>query len=64
MGKEKTMKPLVAFLFALALGAGFTTPTFANDPTKAKTKIDCQRAGGMWDVETNACLRGLASASR
>jgi hypothetical protein len=48
------MKPLVAFLFALALGAGLSTPTFANDPTKAKTKIDCQRAGGMWDVETNS----------
>jgi hypothetical protein len=64
MGKEKTMKPLVAFLFALALGAGFTTPTFADDPTKAKTKLDCQRAGGMWDVKTNSCLRGLVCDSR
>lgn len=58
------MRPLVAFLFALTLGIGFSAPTFADDPTKAKTKFDCQRAGGMWDVKTNSCLRGLACDKR
>ena len=58
------MKPLVAFLFALVLGTGFASPTLANDPTKAKTKLDCQSAGGMWDAKTNSCLRGLACDSR
>ena len=58
------MKPLVAFLFMFALGIGFAAPTFADDPTNAKTKYDCQRAGGMWDMKTNSCLRGLACDSR
>jgi hypothetical protein len=54
------MRIIVAFIFALALGFGFAAPTFAENPTKAKTKVDCQRAGGMWDAKTNSCLRGLA----
>jgi hypothetical protein len=54
------MRIIVAFVFALAVGIGLTAPTFAGDPTKAKSKFECQRAGGMWDVRTNSCLRGLA----
>jgi hypothetical protein len=58
------MRLLVALLFLLALGTGFSARTFADDPTKAKTKLDCQRAGGMWDMKTNSCLRGLACDHR
>jgi hypothetical protein len=56
------MRTIVAFIFifALAVVTGFTAPTFAGDPTQAKSKFECQRAGGMWDVRTNSCLRGLA----
>lgn len=54
------MRGIIAFIFALAIGTGFMGRAFADDPTKAKTKLECQRAGGMWDVKTNSCLRGLA----
>lgn len=53
------MRVIVALVF-LALGVSLSAPSFAEDPTKAKTKLECQRAGGMWDVKTNTCLRGLA----
>jgi hypothetical protein len=53
------MRPVVAFLFALSI-LGFGTAASADDPTKAQTKVDCQRAGGMWDVKTNSCLRRMA----
>ena len=54
------MRNIIALILALAIGIGFAAPTFAGDPTRAKTKLECQRAGGMWDVKTNSCLRGLA----
>jgi hypothetical protein len=54
------MRNIIALILALALGIGCAAPTFAGDPTRAKTKLECQRAGGMWDVKTNSCLRGLA----
>ena len=54
------MRTIVAVLFALALGTALSAPGFAADPTQAKTKVECQRAGGMWDVKTNSCLRGMA----
>jgi hypothetical protein len=47
----------------VVIAIGLAAPTFAGDPTKAKSKLECQRAGGMWDVRTNSCLRGLASAN-
>ena len=46
---------------ALALGIGGSAPSFAGDPTEAKTKLECQRAGGLWNARTNSCLRGLAN---
>lgn len=58
--QEEIMRAIVAVLFALALGTAFSAPGFAADPTQAKTKVECQRAGGMWDVKTNSCLRGMA----
>ena len=50
----------IVYVLALAVGVAFAAPTFAGDPTKAETKLECQRTGGMWDVKTNSCLRGLA----
>ena len=40
--------------YALALAA-FATSAFAADVTTAKTKADCDKAGGMWDASTNTC---------
>jgi hypothetical protein len=48
------MKTLIS-MFALALALAFTVPAFAGDVTAAKTKADCQKAGGMWDAKTNTC---------
>jgi len=48
------MKSLVSVL-AIALAFAFTGPAFAGDVTTAKTKADCQKAGGMWDAKTNTC---------
>jgi hypothetical protein len=53
------MRLVVAFLFVLSI-LGFGTAASADDPRDAKTKVDCQRAGGMWDVKTNSCLRRMA----
>ena len=57
--RERPMRT-ITYALALALGLAFAGPSFAGDPTNAKTKVECQRAGGMWDVKTNSCLRGLA----
>ena len=51
---ENVMKTLVS-TFALALALAFTGPAFAGDVTKATTKVDCDKAGGMWDAATNKC---------
>jgi hypothetical protein len=50
-------KPMrtIAYALALALGVAFATSAFAADVTTAKTKADCEKAGGMWDAATNAC---------
>ena len=45
----------VAYALALALGVAFATSAFAGDVTMAKTKADCDKAGGVWDSSTNAC---------
>jgi hypothetical protein len=52
------MKTLVS-IFALTLGLAFTVPAFAADVTAAKTKADCEKAGGMWDAKTNKCSKKM-----
>jgi len=42
----------IAYTLALALGVAFATAAFAGDVTMAKTKADCDKAGGAW---TNTC---------
>jgi hypothetical protein len=37
------------------LAAAFTAPAFAADVATAKTKADCDKAGGVWDATTNKC---------
>ena len=53
------MRPVVAFLFALSI-LGFGTAASADDPRDANTKVECQRASGMWDAKTNSCLQRMA----
>jgi hypothetical protein len=49
-------KPMsTAYPLALALGVAFATSAVAADVTTAKTKADCDKAGGMWDASTNTC---------
>jgi hypothetical protein len=45
----------IAYALALALGVAFAAPAFAGDVSMAKTKADCDKAGGMWDASTNTC---------
>ena len=45
----------IAYTLALALGVAFATSAFAGDVSMAKTKADCDKAGGVWDASTNAC---------
>jgi hypothetical protein len=45
----------IAYALTLALGVVFATSAFAQDATTAKTKADCDKAGGMWDAATNTC---------
>jgi len=48
------MKTLLS-IFAITLALAFTGPAFAGDVTMAKTKADCDKAGGVWDATTNTC---------
>jgi hypothetical protein len=48
------MKTLFS-IFAITLALAFTGPAFAGDVTMAKTKADCDKAGGVWDATTNTC---------
>ena len=48
------MRTLIS-IFAIAMALAFTGPAFAGDVTTAKTEADCQKAGGMWDAQTNTC---------
>ena len=48
------MKTLVT-IFAVALALAFTAPAFAQTIDTAKTKADCEKAGGVWDAATNTC---------
>jgi hypothetical protein len=45
----------IAYTLALVLGVAFATSAFAGDVTMAKTKADCDKAGGMWDTATSTC---------
>jgi hypothetical protein len=47
----------IAYVLALALVVAFAMPTFAGDAVKGKTKVDCEKAGAMWDAKTDSCLR-------
>ena len=46
----------VTYALALALGVAFAASAFAADVTAAKTKADCDKAGGVWDATTNTCV--------
>ena len=41
--------------FAIALALAFTGPALAADASAAKTELDCQKAGGVWDGSTEKC---------
>lgn len=45
----------IAYTLALALGVAFATSAFAGDVSTAKTKADCDKAGGIWNASTNTC---------
>jgi hypothetical protein len=49
------MSKLVSMIVALGLAFAFTAPTFAADVTTAKTKADCDKAGGVWDAKGKTC---------
>ena len=46
----------ITYALALALGVAFAASAFAADVTAAKTKADCDKAGGVWDATTNTCV--------
>ena len=46
----------IAYALALALGVAFAASAFAQDVTTAKTKADCDKAGGVWDATTSTCV--------
>jgi hypothetical protein len=45
----------IAYALAMILGVAFANSAFAADVTMAKTKADCDKAGGVWDATTNTC---------
>jgi hypothetical protein len=49
------MTKLVSMIVALGFALAVTAPAFAADVTTAKTKADCDQAGGVWDASTNTC---------
>ena len=42
-------------IFAIVRALAFTGTAFAGDVTAAKTQADCQKAGGVWNADTNTC---------
>jgi hypothetical protein len=40
---------------ALALSLAFTASAFGANVVKAKTKADCEKAGGTWDAQKQTC---------
>ena len=52
--KEKTMRTLLLAFVTLAVATAFGAPAFAAI-TDAKTKAECEKAGGVWIEETKKC---------
>jgi hypothetical protein len=48
------MKTLISS-FALVLALAFTGPAFAGDVSTAKNQADCEKAGGLWNADSNLC---------
>jgi hypothetical protein len=48
------MKTLISSL-ALAFAIAFAGSAFAGDVSSAKNQADCEKAGGIWNAETNLC---------
>ena len=48
------MKRLFLALVTLAVATAFTAPTFA-DILSAKTKAECEKAGGVWMDKEKKC---------
>ena len=58
------MKMLIS-ICTLAAVIGFTYPAFAQyDVTKAMTEADCEKAGGMWNAQSNKCAEGSAKMGK
>ena len=53
----KTVISALAIAFALAMAG----PAFAGDVSKAKTQADCDKAGGMWNADSNTCSKKSGS---
>ena len=53
------MKTLVS-MFALAVALAFTGPAFAEDVSKATDQASCDKAGGVWNSQSNECAEGSA----
>lgn len=50
------MKTIMTML-GLALAVAFSGPALAGDVTKAKTKAECEKAGGMWHEDAQKCSK-------
>lgn len=48
------MKRLLSAFIVLAVAATFTAPAYAGI-LDAKTKADCEKAGGVWVAKDNKC---------
>jgi hypothetical protein len=48
------MKMVISIL-VMAVALAVSGTSFAGDVTNAKTRADCQKAGGMWDAKTKVC---------
>ena len=48
------MKRLLSAFIVLAVAATFTAPAYA-EILDAKTKADCEKAGGVWVAKDNKC---------
>ena len=58
----KTLMSIVVLSLALGVGPAFAggaaeegAPAAAGGAAAAKSEADCQKAGGVWNAETNAC---------
>jgi hypothetical protein len=57
----KTLMSIVVLSLALGVGPAFAggaaeeSGAAAGGAAAAKSEADCQKAGGVWNAETNAC---------